>query len=87
MDTYQPRSTTELVIYFCQSVESGLEHCSFDDCDIQAAGGILGIEAELAKKTYWFVQLGKIVAQLTPRAGAIRRRLLAFQNRTSERGR
>jgi hypothetical protein len=32
--------------------------CVFDEDDIRAAGGIIGVETELQRDCYWFVRLG-----------------------------
>jgi len=62
-ESEKPEGRTELIVYWRHSVERGPEHRVFDEDDIQAAGGINGIEMELQRDSYWFVQLGVIEAQ------------------------
>ena len=57
---------TELLVYSCHSVENGRELRIFDEDDINAAGGIYGVEMELQSDSYWFVRLGTIEGQKTP---------------------
>ena len=59
----KPEGRTELIVYWCHSVERGPEHRVFDEVDIQAAGCINGIEMELQRDSCWFVRLGVIEAQ------------------------
>jgi hypothetical protein len=56
---------TELLVYSCHSVENGRELRIFDEDDIQAAGGIYGVEMELQRDSYWFVRMGTIEGQKT----------------------
>jgi hypothetical protein len=58
---------TELIVYWCHSVERGPEHCVFDEDDIQAAGGINNVETELQRDSCWFARLGVIEAQQSSR--------------------
>jgi hypothetical protein len=62
-----PTGKTELIVYWCHSVERGPEHRVFDEDDIQAAGGINGVEMELQRDSCWFARLGVIEAQHSAR--------------------
>jgi hypothetical protein len=59
----KPRGKAELVVYSCHCVDHGPEQRVFDEDDIRAAGGIIGVETELQRDCYWFVRLGMIEAQ------------------------
>jgi hypothetical protein len=48
------------VVYSCQWLEHGLELQVFNEDDIQAAGGIYGIEMGLRRDGYRFARLGTI---------------------------
>jgi hypothetical protein len=53
----------ELVVYFVFSPEWGRGHRVYTEEDIQAAGGIHGIEQTLKQESYWFIRLGVIVGK------------------------
>jgi hypothetical protein len=59
----RPGGKAELVVYSCHCVDHGPEQRVFDEDDIRAAGGIIGVETELQRDCYWFVRLGMIEAQ------------------------
>jgi hypothetical protein len=62
-ESEKPEGWTKLIVYWCHSVEHGPEHRVYDEGDIQAAGGICGVEMELQRDSYWFVPWGVIEAK------------------------
>lgn len=62
-----PACKTELIVYWCHSVERGPEQRVFDEDDIQGAGGINNVETELQRDSYWFARLGAMDVQQSAR--------------------